>query len=135
MTTHDRAEIADLLARLVLALDDRRFDDLRSIYAADAHTSSPRGELHGIDEILALVRRNASGEELTQHVNGSTVIDVEGDRAEVRSHQLVHYFRAGAAPHRTTGIHFRYTAERRPEGWRLSRGLITPLWQNPTPAR
>jgi len=135
MSTQDRSDVIDLLARLALALDDRRYEDLRTIYAEDARTSSPRGEMAGIDEIVALVTRVGSAEERTQHVNGTTVVDVDGDRAEVHSHQLVHYFRDGAAPHRTTGIHFRYTAERRAEGWRLTRGQITPLWQNPAPSR
>jgi 3-phenylpropionate/cinnamic acid dioxygenase small subunit len=133
MSIQDRADVADLLARLALTLDERRFDDLRALYAPDAHVTSPRGELRGIDEIVDVVGGSSPAGVRTQHVNATIVIDVDGDRADVRSQQLVYYFHDGAAPHRTSSIDARYVAERRPQGWRLVRGRIAPLWQNPTP--
>ncbi|KKJ98520.1 nuclear transport factor 2 family protein [Micromonospora sp. HK10] len=126
----DRAEIAELVARLAWALDERRFDDLRTVYAPDARTSSPRGTLAGLDEIVEVLRRTSPEEELTQHLNSDVVIDLDGDRAEIGAHQLVYFYRAGAAPHRRAGVRTRYTAVRTPAGWRLAQADISPLWQH-----
>ncbi|TDC75806.1 nuclear transport factor 2 family protein [Micromonospora sp. KC606] len=126
----DRVEIAELVARLARALDERRFDDLRTVYAADAETSSPRGAHAGIDEIVDVVRRTSPEEESTQHFNTDVVVDLDGDRAEVNTHQLVYFFRRGEAPHRTAGVQARYVAVRTPAGWRFARAQICPRWQH-----
>ncbi|WP_165944303.1 nuclear transport factor 2 family protein [Micromonospora sp. KC213] len=126
----DRVEIAELVARLARALDERRFDHLRTVYTVDAETSSPRGTLNGIDDIVDVVRRTSPEEELTQHFNTDVVIDLDGDRAEVNTHQLVYFFRQGEAPHRTAGVHVRYAAVRTPVGWRFARAHISPLWRH-----
>ncbi|MEW2378079.1 nuclear transport factor 2 family protein [Micromonospora sp. NPDC047812] len=126
----DRAEIAELVARLARALDERRFEDLRAVYTPDAETSSPRGALCGIDEIVDVVRRTSPEEELTQHFNTDVVVDLDGDHAEVGTHQLVYFFHRGEAPHRTAGVQAHYTAARTPTGWRFARARISPLWQH-----
>lgn len=126
----DRTEIAELVARLAQALDERRFEDLRGVYAPDAETSSPRGALHGIDDIVDVLRRTSPEEESTQHLNTDVVVDLDGDHAEVGTHQLVYFFRRGEAPHRTAGVQARYTATRTPTGWRFARARISPLWQH-----
>ncbi|OKI44694.1 nuclear transport factor 2 family protein [Micromonospora sp. CB01531] len=125
----DRAEIAELVARLARALDERRFDDLRTVYAPNAETSSPRGVLRGVDEIVDVVRRTSPEQESTQHLNTDVVVDLDGDRAGVSTHQLVYFFHRGEAPHRTAGIRARYTAVRTPAGWRFAHAEISPLWQ------
>ncbi|MEV0429916.1 nuclear transport factor 2 family protein [Micromonospora sp. NPDC050495] len=126
----DRAEIAELVARLAWALDERRFDDLRAVYAPDARTSSPRGALSGIDEIVDVLRRTSPEEDLTQHFNTDVVIDLDGDRAEIGAHQLAYFFQQGAAPHRRAGLRTRYSAVRTPAGWRLAEAHISPRWQH-----
>ncbi|MET8909560.1 nuclear transport factor 2 family protein [Micromonospora sp. NPDC004551] len=128
-TVTDRTEIAEMVARLAWALDERRFDDLRTVYAPDAETRSPRGALRGIDEIVDVVQRTSPEDVLTQHFNTDVVVDLDGDHAEVRAHQLVYFFRQGEVPHRLAGLQTRYTAVRTPTGWRLSRAEISPLWQ------
>ncbi|TYB39745.1 nuclear transport factor 2 family protein [Micromonospora sp. AP08] len=125
----DRIEVAELVARLAWALDERRFDDLRSVYAPDAETHSPRGTLRGIEDIVDVVRRTSPEEVLTQHFNTDVVVDLDGDRAEVGAHQLVYFFHEGEVPHRMAGLRTRYTAVRTPTGWRLAQAQISPLWQ------
>jgi 3-phenylpropionate/cinnamic acid dioxygenase small subunit len=125
----DQFEIAQLLSRLAKLFDERRFDDLRAIYTENAETVSPRGNLHGIDEIIGVLSKVTPSEEHTLHLNSAVVVDVDGDRAEVSSNQLVYFFADGAPPHRTTGIQATYSAARTPEGWRLTRAHIVPRWQ------
>jgi hypothetical protein len=125
----DRVEITDLVARLGRVLDERLFGELRTVYTPDAEALSPRGELHGIDEIVEVLQRTSPEDEKTQHLNTTVVVDLDGDRAEVSASQLVYFFRAGQAPHRTAGVQAAYTAVRTPAGWRLAQVRISPLWQ------
>ena len=41
--TNDREAVSDLITRLYLLLDEQRFDELASVYAADADLVLPRG--------------------------------------------------------------------------------------------
>lgn len=126
----DRAEIAELVARLARVLDERRFDELRNVYLPDAQTSSPRGTLRGVDEIVDTLRRTSPPDELTQHFNTNVVVDLDGDRAQVSTDQLVYFFRQGEAPHETAGVDARYTAVRTPAGWRFAHAQISPRWRH-----
>ena len=51
--TNDREAVSDLITRLYLLLDEQRFDELSSVYAADASLVLPRGrgELHGLEAV------------------------------------------------------------------------------------
>lgn len=124
----DRYEIAELLARLARALDERRLDDLRTVYTDDAEAVSPRGNLHGLDEIIDVLGRAARPDEQTLHINGAVVVDVDGDRAELSSNQLVYFFAEGQAPHRFSGVRATYSAARTPDGWRLTRAHVVARW-------
>lgn len=126
----DRVEIAELVGRLARALDGRRFEDLRTVYVPHAETSSPRGALRGIDDIVDVVRRTSPEHEATQHFNTDVVVDLDGDHADVSTHQLVYFFHQGEAPHRAAGVQARYTAVRTPAGWRFARAEISPRWQH-----
>jgi hypothetical protein len=128
MTTDTRLEIADLLARLVRTLDDGRHDDIRTVYTDDVVVRSPRGELHGIGEVTAYLRRSRVDGEHTQHVNGGVLVTGDGDRVAASANQLVYYYRDDEPPHRTSGLRLVYTAVRTPAGWRFREGRITLAW-------
>jgi SnoaL-like domain len=125
----DRLEIAELFARLARLLDEGRHEDVRLVYAEDVVVRSPRGgELHGIDEVIAFLRRSAVDGEHTQHVNGDVLLNLDGDRVEASANQLVHYYRTGEPPHRRSGLRLAYTVVRTPAGWRFREGRLTLAW-------
>ncbi|ONI86510.1 DUF4440 domain-containing protein [Actinosynnema sp. ALI-1.44] len=127
-TTADRVEIAELFARLADLLDGHH-DDIRSVYATDVVVRSPRaGELHGIDEVHAYIKRSQVEGEHTQHVHGDVLVDGDGDRTQATANQLVYFYRDGAPPHRTSGLRSACTAVRTGEGWRFSELRISLLW-------
>jgi hypothetical protein len=127
--TADRLEIAELFARLARLLDEGRHEDIRTVYADDVVVRSPRsGELRGVDEVLAFLRRSRVEGEHTQHVNGDVLVEVDGDRAEASANQLVHYYRTGEPPHRRSGLRLAYTVVRTPAGWRFREGRLTLAW-------
>ncbi|MEW9554963.1 nuclear transport factor 2 family protein [Nonomuraea sp. NPDC050783] len=133
MPTHtliaDRIEIADLLTRFALLLDEKRWQDADTVFADDVAVHSPRGgELHGIDKVVDFMRRSEVEGQETQHTTTDLLVDLDGDQAAVSANSIVYYYRAGQAPHFTGGLRQHYTAARTPAGWRLREVRITPAW-------
>jgi hypothetical protein len=124
----DRIEIAELFARLARLLDEGRHEDVHTVYDRDVVVRSPRGEMHGIDEVLAMLRRSRVEGENTQHVHGDVLVSTDGDQIRATANQLVTYFRTGEPPHRRSGLRLAYTAARTPAGWRFREGRVTLAW-------
>lgn len=137
----DREEITHLVYRLGVALDEGRFDELRSIYTEDATARTPGGLAEGREALIAQARRHHPLEERIQHVVSNVLVDVAGDRAEVRANLIATFATdapsaAGLAPvpRLTLGEIYRFTAVRTAQGWRLSRVETTPLWASGAPS-
>lgn len=127
--TADRIEIAELFAHLANLLDEGRHDDAHRVYHADVVVRSPRGgELHGLDEVTAYLKRSQVEGEHTQHVHGDVLVHLDGDHAKATANQLVYFHRDGGAPHRTSGLRAACTAVRTPSGWRFREMRITLAW-------
>lgn len=134
----DRSEITDLVARSLVAIDEGRFDDLRTIYTEDASASAPGGQAQGRDAIVAQVSRNHTPDRRSQHLVGDVIVDLDGDTAQARANVFAAFAPSAtddasplASPVQVTfGIAYRYQAVRTPGGWRLSTVGITPLWHS-----
>jgi len=124
----DRAEITDLFAHLANLLDECRHDDAGTVFHADVVAHSPRGDLHGLDQLTAFLEKSWVEGQRTQHMHGDVLVRLDGDRATATANQLVHFYRDGAAPHRTSGLRVACTAVRTPLGWRFSEMQATPAW-------
>jgi len=142
----DRSDIADLIARSLVAIDEGRFDELRTIYTEDSSASAPGGQAHGLDAIVAQVSRNHTPERRSQHLVGDVVVDLTratGDTARARVNVIAGF--ATTAPDDaspmappvevTFGTVYRYRAVRTPGGWRLSAVEIDPVWVDGSPER
>ncbi|MEV4171304.1 nuclear transport factor 2 family protein [Nonomuraea sp. NPDC049709] len=125
----DRIEIADLFTRFARLLDEQRWDDADTVFAADVAVHSPRGgELHGIDKVVGFMRQGEVEGQHTQHTTTDLLVEVDGDRADASANSLVYYYRDGQAPHFTGGLRMTSTVVRTPAGWRLREVQITPAW-------
>jgi hypothetical protein len=112
---------------LGLWLDEKRFDDARSILTEDVTVDSPGGSTQGVDLVADQARRNHDVDS-TQHVITNMVIDLAGDEAKASANLIATFVeRAGAAPY-SLGARYRFEAVRGPEGWRLSRVQVSPAW-------
>ena len=122
-----RNAITELVYRLGVALDDGRFYDLRSIFTEDSTASTPGGSVEGIDALIAQASRNHSRERRNHHVITNVLVDLDGERADVRANLVVTFAR-DAVPYFTLGEVYRFDARRTPDGWRLSRVESTRVW-------
>src|SRR5262245_1086166 len=117
--TADKFELAELMHRYALAIDTAQFDDLRSVFTADAAVDFGSVDQYvegaagvtGIDAIVGWFRTVLTPFPDVLHFMGNHVIDLDGDRARVRTTMHVLHMPMG-------GI---YDAEavRTPVGWRL----------------
>ena len=128
----DRQDVVDAVLRLGRWLDGHGGDPAE-IYDADVVVRSPRGEVRGLDGVLAAVSPSEDSGERTQHRLTDLLVDVAGDRATVQANQLVHFFQAGSAPFRTAGLRVEYGLVRRPAGWRLSEADMHLEWIDGAP--
>jgi len=126
----DRIEIADLLTRFALLLDEQRWEDASTVFTDDVAVSGPRGELHGIDQLVDLLRGAEVEGEHHQHLTTDLLVDVDGggDSAAASANSLVYFYRDGQPPHRTSGLRLDCTAVRTPAGWRLRESRTTLAW-------
>jgi hypothetical protein len=136
----DHREITQLVDRLGLWLDEKRFDEARSILTEGAMAETPGGTARGLEAVVEQARRNHGEEVGTQHVITNKVIDLEGDRATVGANLIATFFdpERPSAPRRQLGERYGFEVVRTPDGWRISSVKTTPLWmlgETPQPPR
>ncbi len=126
----DRNEITELVSRLGLWLDEQRFDEARSIFTEDVAVQTPGGESQGIALVAEQARRNHAGYARTQHVITNILVTLDGDRATVQANLIVTFVHRADAPeqHFALGERYQFEAVRTPQGWRLSRMHVSPVW-------
>jgi 3-phenylpropionate/cinnamic acid dioxygenase small subunit len=125
----DRIEITDLFTRFALLLDEKRWEDADTVFTDDVAVHSPRGgELRGIGNVVAFMRKGEIEGQHTQHTTTDLLVDIDGDQATVSANSLVYYYRDGQAPHFTGGLRLAGTTVRTPAGWRIREHWITPAW-------
>ncbi|MCC3764590.1 nuclear transport factor 2 family protein [Glycomyces sp. TRM65418] len=122
----DRIELADLVARHSLWIDEARWDETDRIFTEDVAVASPRGQARGFEELLALVRKGHDQFATTLHCKSNLVIEVDGDTAAVRAHEIAVFVVDERTEAIAAGI-ARYTARRTEGGWRFSSLDITPV--------
>jgi ketosteroid isomerase-like protein len=120
----DRQDISDLISRLGRWLDDKDFDDARSVLTENVTVSTPGGQAEGIDRVVAQASRNHQVP--TQHLITNVLVDLDGDFATATANLLVTF--AGSVLDRQ-GERYRFGVARTPDGWRLSRIEVTPVWR------
>jgi SnoaL-like domain len=124
----DRSEITELVTRLGNWLDEKRWDEARSILTEDVTAKTSGGSAAGVDQVAEQARRNHVVP--TQHVITNVMIDLDGDRATVRANLIATFVGGsdGSGPHSQRGERYCFEAVRSPTGWRLSHVEARPVW-------
>jgi hypothetical protein len=137
---YDRTEITDLVYRLGACLDDGRYDEMRELLVEDATVSTPGGRSEGRSAVIAQARRNHPADQRFQHVTTNLLLDLGGDRANVRANLVVTITTPDDAPSDAPappprcmiGEVYTFELVRTPGGWRFSRIATVPLWVSGT---
>jgi hypothetical protein len=127
----DRAEILELRARYGRALDERDWDLMRTVFAADASADFALGQpFEGIEDIIRACRSQMDNLDHTQHFFGNHEIELAGDRASGRLKLIGSAFLSTDAGDPTVCLRGDYVDEyvRTEEGWRISRRELSIAW-------
>jgi hypothetical protein len=136
-TLLDRTQIIDLVTELGHCLDERKFESLRDLFTADADVATPGGTATGHDALVEQARRRHSDDAGIQHVITNPIVELDGDRANVRANLLVSFAHAGPADPAPflLGEVYRFELRRTADGWRFTRLGSTPVWTLNRPER
>jgi 3-phenylpropionate/cinnamic acid dioxygenase small subunit len=128
----DHKELAELLARQGWWLDEQHFEEVGTVFTADAVVKTQSGRSEGLEALAAQARRVHSDFARTQHLTTGVLIEVDGDRATVRANLVAVFVRdaAAAEPTAVLGEFYRFEAVRTPAGWRFSSLEVTPVWRS-----
>ncbi|BCK54799.1 nuclear transport factor 2 family protein [Nocardia wallacei] len=121
----DRAELTELVARHSLWVDEG-FADTGLLFTEDVVVTSVRGEAHGIEALTALARKGHDAYARTLHSKCNVVIEIDGDTATLRAHDLAVYVIDAETEAVAAAIH-RYRARRSASGWRFDRLEVSPV--------
>ncbi|WP_067891447.1 nuclear transport factor 2 family protein [Nocardia vaccinii] len=122
----DRAELADLVARHSLWIDEGRFAETDRLFTEDVVVTSPRGQVSGIDALIGLVRAGHDTYARTLHNKSNLVIDLDGDTATVHAHDIAVFLIDDKTEAVAAGI-AHYHARRTDNGWRFDRLEINAI--------
>jgi hypothetical protein len=125
--TNDHAAVSALITRLYRLLDEQRFEELDSVYSDDVVLVFPSGEMHGLDAVTAKARARAERYPRMQHLNTDVFVELDGDRAHVRSNHLAFHVEASGTRF-DAGLVHHFDAARTSVGWRLTRGAGDLIW-------
>jgi hypothetical protein len=132
----DEADIRQTIARYCWAVDHLDRAALDEVFFADATASLGRGLQRGLDEIWERIRVVLAPLTTTQHLTGSHLIDVDGDRAEHRCYfQAQHVWRdkEGGEQYLVAGT-YEDRMERGPAGWRIRHRDLRIQWSSGNPS-
>lgn len=129
----DRIAIIDLISRVGLTLDEKRFDDLRSIFTDDVFVKFGFPGAEPIDNIAALAERGRRSQgrfARAHHLFTDHLIELSGDKAKVRANLLGFHVHRNDRPgsHFDIGERYRFEMARTPNGWRISCMITEPVW-------
>ena len=122
----DRAELADLVARHSLWIDEGRYDRTDELFTDDVVVTTARGEVRGVEALVEAARTRHASYAGTLHSKANVVVDLDGARASVRANDVAVYLLDDATEAVAAAIH-RYGARRTERGWRFDRLEVTPV--------
>lgn len=144
-TTQSSAEVAGLLDRYLVGLDDDDLDDewARGLFTGDAVVEFPMSRHEGLEGLAGYHADVLAKWERTQNLNSPAVVVVDGDRATFRANVMsTHVHRASTPPVDgeppalfSTGTFVSGAARNTPDGWRICSLAFRLVWSSGTRPR
>lgn len=129
----DRIEIEELLVRYSRAIDSKDFDTLETLFTQDAtFDGGSLGCPVGAPAIRAMIEGTLTGLDSTQHLVGKSLVELDGDQAEVRTYLISQHIREstpGPVKHYALGGEYADRLVRTPAGWRIAYRRLDRMWK------
>jgi hypothetical protein len=130
-----RGEVADAVARFLLALDDHEWDRVEAALDETVrrdYSSLFGGEPEAIagSALVAEWRAMLTALDSHQHLTGSAVVDLDGDEASADVHVVgTHVLDGDPGSPWVVGGTYRFKFRRREERWRIAAIRLDTRWQ------
>jgi 3-phenylpropionate/cinnamic acid dioxygenase small subunit len=130
MSCNDHHDIVDVTVAYCYALDEKRFDDLASVFTDDAIVDYGTAVCVGVDAVIDKVSTSVAHLDATTHLVSNHRVAVDGDRATCSCYLISQHVRKGTLGGDHYMIAGRYDDElvRTPDGWRISSRRLTRVW-------
>jgi SnoaL-like domain len=130
-----RGEVADAVARFLLALDDHRWAEIEA--GLDETLSRDYTSLFGGEPdviagsaLVAEWREFVAGLDSHQHLTAPAVVDVNGEEASAGVHVVAtHVLEGDPGSPWVVGGTYRFALRRREERWRITAITLDTRWQ------
>jgi 3-phenylpropionate/cinnamic acid dioxygenase small subunit len=128
----DRQQIADLCVRYTTALDTKDWALLESCFTESPAFVHPGGRLDGFPAILARTSAALTPLDVTQHLLGNVVVEVDGAAARSSCYFRAQHVRTGTPGGDTYIIAGSYADRliRTSTGWRIAERVQTYMWRD-----
>jgi len=84
--SQDRQALADLLSTYAACIDDRDMERYRECFEPEVELHGfGRAPIHGVEAWLDFVKRQLAGFQVTQHMLGPQLVEIDGDSARLRT--------------------------------------------------
>lgn len=132
----DEAQLRDLALGYARMMDDRAFDRLPEVFAADGLLSGPGYEMKGYDA-LAQGLKGLERFEATLHCVHNAYFELDGDRGTGEVYCVANHVHSepGVAMRLDMGIRYQDEYVRTPAGWRIQQRVFNLVWESETPMR
>jgi ketosteroid isomerase-like protein len=131
----DREQILDVIMRYAVSVDRRDFDGVAACFTDDASALYSGVQLEpGVDNIINHIR-GIENMPCSQHMFGSSTVEIDGDTAHSVSYALAYLVRPSGDGHdlTTRGLEYDDDWVRTDEGWKIKTRRHRPLWSTNGP--
>ncbi|WP_280180730.1 nuclear transport factor 2 family protein [Nocardia farcinica] len=126
----DRLAITDVLTRLFVYTDEKRWDDLLDLFAAEVDFDGGTGQAQRrpATDIAADWKAALEPLDAVHHQAGNYLVDLDGDRADVHADSIAVHVREDATQGKTRTFigSYRLGVHRDGAGWRIDRFHYRP---------
>ena len=120
--------------RIFAAIDDRRFDDLRGLYTENVRGRTVLGEISGVSDVVATLRRVHEPIAAFQHLVSGLVVALDGSAATVRANVVAVFCDVQRNPVFEGASIWRGVLHRDAGGWRVAEFTMELVWSRATVA-
>ena len=134
----DRIEIQDLLVQYCYAVDDRNWDQYRQVFTDDAiiDDTNTGGIKSNVEDHITYMQKALSKILLSQHTISTSLINIIGDKATVRTHCSCP-MKVDLGNNNTQiffqGLWYYDDLVRTPEGWKIKERYEDGYWNYNVP--
>ena len=128
----DERAVRQVMLRYARGVDDRNWDQVRSVFAPDAFIAGTG--FSGVrDEYLEPLFAGVAAYGVTMHTIGNQVVEIDGDTAYTETDLIARHYgdTEGRQESLTLGVRYHDHLRRDGDSWVVTRREVRKLWSRP----